>query len=308
MRLVVALGGNALGNTPVEQLDLVRIAAKSIVDLVEAGNEVIVSHGNGPQVGMIKNAFDIASGIDSSIASMPLPECDALSQGYIGYHLQTAIHQQLHKRKINKNVVSLVTQVLVDEKDRAFTNPTKPIGSFVNKQKAEILSSQGAIMKDFGLKGFRQVVASPKPIDIIEKDVVRQLVPTSVVITVGGGGIPVINTTDGLRGVNAVIDKDFASAKLGELINADKLIILTAVDKICINFEKPDQKELDTLTISQANKYIEEGQFGSGSMLPKVQAAINFVTSGKNKQAIIAALENVALAIEGKSGTVILAD
>lgn len=308
MRLVVALGGNALGNTPVEQLDLVRIAAKSIVDLVEAGNEVIVSHGNGPQVGMIKNAFDIASGIDSSIASMPLPECDALSQGYIGYHLQTAIHQQLHKRKINKNVVSLVTQVLVDEKDSAFTNPTKPIGSFVNKQKAEILSSQGAIMKDFGTKGFRQVVASPKPMDIIEKDVVRQLVPSSVVITVGGGGIPVINTADGLNGVNAVIDKDFASAKLGELINADKLIILTAVDKICINFEKPDQKELDTLRVSQANKYIEEGQFGSGSMLPKVQAAINFVTSGKNKQAIIAALENVALAIEGKSGTVILAD
>lgn len=305
MRLVVALGGNALGNTPGQQLDLVRTAAKSIVDLVEAGNEVIVSHGNGPQVGMIKSAFDIASGIDSSIAVMPLPECDALSQGYIGYHLQNAIYQQLRERRINKNVVSLITQVVVDEYDSGFNNPTKPIGSYVDSVKAAALTINGCVMKDFGAKGFRQVVASPKPLDIIEKDVVCQLVPTSVVITVGGGGIPVIRNGNELRGISAVIDKDFASAKLGELINADKLIILTAVDKVCINFEKPDQQELDTLTVAAARKYIEEGQFGKGSMLPKVEAAISFVESGKGKQAIIAALENVALAIMNKSGTVV---
>ncbi|MEG1710863.1 MAG: carbamate kinase [Clostridia bacterium] len=306
MRIVVALGGNALGSTPEEQKNIVVGTAAALADLVEAGNELVVTHGNGPQVGMINLAFDTSANSVEQTPAMDFPECGAMSQGYIGYHLQNALGTELKRRNICKTVVTLITQVVVEENDKAFLNPTKPIGAFYTKEKAEELKSQkGYIITEIANRGFRRVVPSPKPIDIVEKEAVTALLNNgSVVITVGGGGIPVIKKGDILEGVAAVIDKDFASAKIAELINADKLIILTEVDKVAIDFGKPSQRNLDTLTVTEAEEYIKQDQFGKGSMLPKVQAAIDFVKRSGH-QAIIAALTNVKNAIDGKSGTVI---
>ncbi|MEG1528067.1 MAG: carbamate kinase [Clostridia bacterium] len=306
MKLVVALGGNALGSTPTQQKELVINTAKAIVDLIEQGHSVVVTHGNGPQVGMINSVFETANKVDNSTPIMPFPECGAMSQGYIGYHLQNALQTELKRRNIVRSAVAVVTQVIVNKDDSGFTNPTKPIGAFVDKQKAEILEREnGYIMKDFGAQGFRRVVASPLPIDIVEKDVISTLINSNcIVITVGGGGIPVIEQDGKYVGVPAVIDKDFASALLAKIISADKLVILTAVDKVSINFGKPNQVDLDVLTVSQAEKLMAEGQFGKGSMLPKVSSALSFV-KGSDKQAVIANLEKTALALAGKSGTVI---
>ncbi len=305
MKLVVALGGNALGNTPLEQQNLVKSTAKAIVNLIKSGNQVVVTHGNGPQVGMINNAFNQANCVDNSIPLMPFPECNAMSQGYIGYHLQNAIQMELHSNDLNIPVVSLVTQVLVSKDDKAFDNPTKPIGAFVSKEQALLMEQKGYVMRDFGQKGFRRVVPSPKPLDIIEKDVVKQLIDSGcVVITVGGGGIPVIDNNGNKVGVDSVIDKDFASALLAKQIDADKLIILTAVDKVSLNFNSANQIDLDVLTVSQAEEYIKQQQFGNGSMLPKVLACIEFAKSGK--QALIANLNKVDQAILNKSGTKIV--
>lgn len=303
MRLVVALGGNALGSTPEEQKNIVTGTANALSKIVEMGNELIVTHGNGPQVGMIDLAFDVSS-CQGATPKMPFPECNAMSQAYIGYHLQQSIYEQLKARGIDKQVVTLVTQVLVDEKDSAFRVPTKPIGGYYSKAEADKLTEEkGYIMKDMGEKGFRRIVASPMPIDIVERESVMGLIKMgAVVITVGGGGIPVIKKENHLQGISAVIDKDFASAKVAELTDADSFIILTAVDKVSVNFGKPNQRDLDTMTIAEAERYIEECQFGKGSMLPKVQAALMFVKR-KRKPAIIAGLNNVAAALEGKSGT-----
>lgn len=302
-KIVIALGGNALGNTAYEQLSLVEETAKPIVDLIEAGNQVIIAHGNGPQVGMINLGMSTAAENGAIKSDMPFPECGAMSQGYIGYHLQNSIGNELAKRGIKKNVATVVTQVLVDENDSAFSHPTKPIGSFYDKETADkIAAEKGYTMVEDSGRGYRQVVPSPKPVDVIEKEIVGTLVDNgNIVITVGGGGIPVIKKDGKLIGTPAVIDKDFASAKLAELINADLLVILTAVDRVCINFGKPDQKELASMSIDEANKYIEENQFAPGSMLPKVMAAIGFASKGG--EAIIASLENAALALKGESGT-----
>lgn len=305
-KIVIALGGNALGKTPEEQLKLVKNTAKSIVDLIEEGNEVVVAHGNGPQVGMINLGMTSAAEEGVINASMPFPECGAMSQGYIGYHLQNSIQNELNARKIKKSAVTVVTQVLVEESDKAFTNPTKPIGAFYTKEQAvELEKKKGyAFVEDSG-RGYRQVVPSPKPIDIIELDAVKTLIDAKqVVITVGGGGIPVVNKDGVIVGVPAVIDKDFASSKLAELINADMLIILTAVEKIAINFNKPNQQLLEKITLEEAQKYIDEGHFALGSMLPKVQAAMKFVNNGG--KAIISSLEKAQLAIKGESGTMII--
>ncbi len=302
-KIVIALGGNALGNTAYEQLELVKNTAIPIVDLIEAGNQVIIAHGNGPQVGMINLGMSTAAEAKAIKSDMPFPECGAMSQGYIGYHLQNSIGNELSKRKIKKNVATIVTQVLVDEFDDAFKNPTKPIGAFYDKETADrIAKEKGYTMIEDSGRGYRQVVPSPKPIDVIEKDMVNTLVDNgSIVITVGGGGIPVIRKNGMLIGTPAVIDKDFASAKLAELIKADTLIILTAVDRVSINFGKPDQKNLEEMTISEAEKYCEEGQFAPGSMLPKVKACMSFASNGG--EAIIASLENAAMALKGESGT-----
>ena len=307
-RIVVALGGNALGNTPEEQLELVRHTAKTIVDLSEAGYEVIVGHGNGPQVGMINLAMEFSSTKGGNTPYMPFPECGAMSQGYIGYHLQQAIQRELKARNLQKECASVITQVVVDANDPGFKNPTKPVGSFYSKEEADkIAKEKGFIFVEDSGRGYRRVVPSPIPKRLVELKVVEQLVKNGdIVITVGGGGIPVVETADGLQGVAAVIDKDRSSALLAQDIGADKLIILTAVDRVCINFNKPDQKELPTMTLSEAEKYIGEKQFAPGSMLPKVQSCMEFVKNNTHGgQALITSLQKAAQALKGETGTVI---
>ena len=304
-RIVVALGGNALGSTPSEQKEKVANAAKTIVNLVAQGNELIIAHGNGPQVGMINLGLSHSAADGVIKAEIPFPECGAMSQGYIGYHLQNAIGNELAARGMKKDVATVVTQVLVDENDPAFQNPTKPIGAFYDKETADrIAAEKGYTMVEDAGRGYRQVVPSPKPVDVIEKNMVNSLIDNGyVVITVGGGGIPVIRKDGKLYGTPAVIDKDFASAKLAELVKADALVILTAVDRVAINWGKPDQKSLDEMTVEEAEKYCGEGHFAPGSMLPKVKAAISFAKTGGN--AIIASLENAGKAVKGESGTIV---
>ena len=304
-RIVIALGGNALGSTPYEQLALVTQTAKPIVDLIEQGNEVVIAHGNGPQVGMINLGMATAAEAGAIKSDMPFPECGAMSQGYIGYHLQNAIGNELAARGLQKDVATVVTQVLVDENDPAFRKPTKPVGAFYDKATAErIAAEKGYTMVEDAGRGYRQVVPSPKPVDVIEKNTVRALINGGcVVITVGGGGIPVVRRDGKLYGTPAVIDKDFASAKLAELVQADALVILTAVDRVCINWGKPDQKSLAEMTVAEAERYCEEGHFAPGSMLPKVRAAVSFAKTGG--QAIIASLVQAGAAVRGEAGTVV---
>ena len=306
-RIVIALGGNALGNTAAEQLSLVNNTAKAIVDLIAEGNEVVIAHGNGPQVGMINLGLSTAAEAGAIKADMPFPECGAMSEGYIGYHLQQAIGNELSSRGMTKPVATIVTQTVVSENDPAFQNPTKPVGAFYDKETADrIAAEKGYTMVEDAGRGYRQVVPSPKPIDVIEKNTVKALVDNgTVVITVGGGGIPVVRRDGKLYGTPAVIDKDFASAKLAELLDADMLVILTAVEKVAINFGKPDQKNLDELTPEEARKYMAEGQFAPGSMLPKVEAAVKFAESKPGRTALITLLEKAKDGIEGKTGTAI---
>lgn len=305
--LVIALGGNALGNNAEEQLKLVKDTAKAVVELVEDGHNVIIGHGNGPQVGMINLALDFSANGGAGTPSMPFPECGAMSQGYIGYHLQQAIQEELRKHNIDKECASIVTQMVVDKNDPAFDKPTKPVGMFYTKEEADkIVAEKGyTFMEDAG-RGYRRVVPSPMPKRIVELNVVKQLVSHGdIVITVGGGGIPVIETENGLMGVASVIDKDRSSAKLAEDIKADMLIILTAVDRVCINFNKPDQKELAEITMEEAKQYISEGHFAPGSMLPKVEACMDFVANNPEGVALITSLEKAKQALHGETGTII---
>ena len=307
-KIVVALGGNALGNTPEEQLELVMHTAKPIVDLIEAGHEVILAHGNGPQVGMINLAMSTSALSASKTPEMPFPECGAMSQGYIGYHLQNAIREELLNRGIHMPVATVITQVIVDKNDPAFGKPTKPIGAFYSKEEADkLMAEKGYSMVEDAGRGWRRVVASPQPIDVAEKETVKALVKHGhVVITVGGGGIPVYQEGNKLIGIPAVIDKDFASAKIAEILDADYLIILTAVDRVAINFGKPDVKWLSEMSLSEAEQYINEGHFAPGSMLPKVQAAMKFAKSLPGRKALITSLEKAKEGIEGRTGTVIV--
>ena len=307
-RIVVALGGNALGNTPEEQLDLVRHTAKTIVDLAQDGYEVIVGHGNGPQVGMINLAMEFSCTKGGNTPYMPFPECGAMSQGYIGYHLQQAIQQELKARGVDKECASIITQVVVDANDPGFAKPTKPVGSFYTKEEADkIAAEKGFTFVEDAGRGYRRVVPSPIPQRIVELKVVEQLVKAGdIVITVGGGGIPVVETEQGLKGVAAVIDKDRSSALLAQSIGADMLIILTAVDRVCINYNKPDQKELPTMTLEEAEKYIEEKQFAPGSMLPKVQSCMEIVKNNTHGgTALITSLQKAKVALQGETGTII---
>ncbi|WP_026476942.1 carbamate kinase [Alkaliphilus transvaalensis] len=312
-RIVLALGGNALQANPKDtsaeaQLKTSIETAKSIADLIETGHEVIIAHGNGPQVGQIVGTYEAAQQGNPALPVMPFPECGAMSQGYIGYHLQQAIRQELVNRGINKSVATVVTQVVVDEKDTAFDNPTKPVGSFFSEDEAKrLMMEEGYAMKEDSGRGWRRVVASPEPIDVVEAPVVKTLVDAGhVVITVGGGGVPVINKNGILEGVPAVIDKDFASGKIAEILDADFLLILTAVEKVAINFNTPDQKELDEVTIEELETYIREGHFAPGSMLPKVKAAMKFVKSKPGRRALITSLEKAKEGIAGETGTVVV--
>ncbi|MBQ6559629.1 MAG: carbamate kinase [Erysipelotrichaceae bacterium] len=306
-RLVIALGGNALGNTPKEQLELVKKTASTIVDLVEEGYDVVVGHGNGPQVGMVNLAFENSHNKVGGTPDMPFPECGAMTQGYIGYHLQQSIGRELQKRGIHKPVATVVTQVEVDPSDSAFQNPTKPIGSFYTKEEADkIVAETGYTFVEDAGRGYRRVVPSPKPVSIVELDTVEKLVSEGcVVITVGGGGIPVVKTDGWFEGVAAVIDKDRASSKLALDLNADMLVILTAVEKVSINFNKPDQIDLDEMSLTQAEQYIKEEHFAKGSMLPKVESCIEYVRNTENGKALITSLEKAKDALQGKTGTVI---
>ena len=306
-RIVVALGGNALGKTPREQLSLVRETARPLVDLVEKGVDLVIGHGNGPQVGMINLAMEYSSQRGGGTPFMPFPECGAMTQGYIGYHLQQALQEELRRRGIAKPVVTLVTQVVVDENDPGFQHPTKPVGSFYTRDQAEkMAANKGFTFVEDAGRGYRRVVPSPIPKRIVEIDVVKKLVDSGViVITVGGGGIPVAETELGLKGVAAVIDKDRASALLARDLKADRLIILTAVDRVCVNFGKPDQLALAEMDLDDCERYIAEGQFAPGSMLPKVESCLDFVRGSESGTALITSLARAAEALEGKTGTVI---
>ena len=308
-KIVIALGGNALGKNPQEQLTLLKSVATTIVNLVKEGNQIVLTHGNGPQVGQIFLAMDYSSNGDAGTPKMPFPECGSMSQGYIGYQLQQCIQDELEHQGIVRDCATLITQVLVDSMDSAFNNPTKPIGMFYSKEEAmKIQQDKGYIFVEDAGRGYRRVVPSPKPKDIIEKNVIKLLVNNNnIVIAAGGGGIPVIKTDkiELLEGVEAVIDKDKTAALLANLIDADMLLILTAVDKVCLNYNTDKQVELDTINIVEAKKYIDENQFAKGSMLPKIEACISFVENSDNKKAIISSLDKASDAINGKNGTII---
>ncbi|MDR1776094.1 MAG: carbamate kinase [Actinomycetes bacterium] len=304
-RIVVALGGNALGNTPDEQKVAVKHAAKALVPLILEGHNLVICHGNGPQVGMINLAFSTAS--DAGVVPrMPFAECAAMSQGYIGYHLQNEIDAEIEANGMKGiPVITMLTQTIVDENDPAFQNPTKPIGSFYDEETARKLMAEtgDTYVEDAG-RGWRKVVPSPKPIGIYETISLRTLFyAREVIIAGGGGGIPIVKREHGYEGVDAVIDKDFAAAKLAELIDADYFFILTAVEKVAVNFGKPDQKDLDELSIEDAERYIAEGQFAPGSMLPKVQAAMSYAQAKPGRAAVITSLERAQEALRGQTGT-----
>ena len=306
-KVVIALGGNALGKDIEEQKEAVAKTAKVIVDRAQQGLEIIVTHGNGPQVGMIQNAMDNLIVMQQNYKQVPLPTSVAMSQGYIGIDLQNAIKYELLSRNIDGKVSTILSQVEVDPKDLAFDNPTKPIGRFLTKEEAEENEANGIrCMEDAG-RGYRIVVASPMPKRIRELETIKTLVGAGhIVITCGGGGIPVISDEDGrLVGVNAVIDKDNASSLLAAQLGADHLVILTAVEKVAVNWGKENQEWLSDLTVEQAKEYIAQEQFAKGSMLPKVEAAIRFAESGEGRHALITLLDKAAAGIAGETGTVI---
>ncbi len=305
-KVVIALGGNALGNNLEEQMVAVKSTAKAIVDLIEDGNDVVISHGNGPQVGMINIAMSQLHKNDPKYSAVPMSVCVAMSQAYVGYDLQNALREELLTRNINKSVTTIITQVEVNPSDKAFENPTKPIGSFMTKEEADIAVKNGKTVVEDSGRGYREVVASPKPVSIVEIETIRSLVNIGqVVIACGGGGIPVIKEGNHLRGASAVIDKDFASCTLAKELDADCLIILTAVEKAAINYGKPNEKWLANVTTSEMKQYAKEGHFAPGSMLPKVEAAIDFASSKEERYSLITLLEKAKDGIAGKTGTII---
>lgn len=307
-RIVIALGGNALGDNLEEQMAAVKNTSRAIADLIEDGHEVVISHGNGPQVGMINLAFESASRTEAKSPILPMSVCVAMSQGYIGYDLQNALREELIKRELERPVATIITQTLVDAADDAFKDPSKPIGAFYTEAEAKDFQAKGVLMREDAGRGYRRVVASPKPVGIVEAETIRAMLEAGQVpIAAGGGGIPVMKTGNHLKGAKAVVDKDFASAKLAELLEADTLIILTAVEKVAINFNTPDVKWLDEMNRADCEKYIGQGQFAKGSMLPKVQAALEFATSKPGRETLITMLSKARDGIAGKTGTVIKA-
>jgi carbamate kinase len=308
-KVVIALGGNALQEsgspaTSESQLEVVKKTCEYIAEISCRGYEIAIAHGNGPQVGRILLASETAKDVTPA---MPFDVCGAMSQGYIGYHIQQALKFALNKRNRNVPVVSLVTQVVVEKDDPAFKNPSKPIGPFYTKEEADKLTQEkGYVMKEDAGRGWRRVVASPMPRRIVELSAVKALWDTTIVITTGGGGIPVVENYDGtLEGVAAVIDKDLAAERLAEDVNADILMILTEVERVAINYKKPNMQELSHMTVAEAAQYMEEGHFAPGSMLPKVQAAVKFVRANPSKRAIITSLYKAVDALEGNAGTII---
>ncbi|EMF0308905.1 carbamate kinase [Enterococcus hirae] len=311
-KVVVALGGNAILSTDASakaQQEALMETAKYLVKFIEQGDELIISHGNGPQVGNLLIQQQAAD--SEKTPAMPLDTCVAMTEGSIGYWLQNAMGEVLKEKGIDKDVVSLVTQVIVDENDPSFKNPSKPVGPFYTEEEAneQMKADSTVTFKEDAGRGWRKVVASPKPISIKEARVIETLVEQGVItVSVGGGGIPVVETATGLEGREAVIDKDFASEKLAEIIDADLLIVLTGVDNVYVNYQKTDQKKLETVSVSEMKQYIDENQFAPGSMLPKVEAAIAFVEAKPKAKAIITSLENIENLLASEEGTIIVAD
>ncbi|MDU5816248.1 MAG: carbamate kinase [Staphylococcus sp.] len=305
-KIVVALGGNALGQSPEEQLELVKGTAKSLVSLIQKGYEVVISHGNGPQVGSINLGLNYAAENGQGPA-FPFPECGAMSQAYIGYQLQESLLNELHALNIDKQVVTLVTQVEVAGDDQAFNNPTKPIGLFYTKEQAEqTMEEKGYKFVEDSGRGYRRVVPSPMPINIVELDSIETLIKHgTLVIAAGGGGIPVVKEEGNYKGVDAVIDKDKTSALLAAHLKSDQLIILTAVDYVYINYGKDNQEALGEVTVDEMNQHIADGQFAKGSMLPKVEAALQFIEKNPEGSVLITSLEDLGDALDGKIGTLI---
>ena len=301
MRIVVALGGNALGNTPEAQKEKAAITASYLVPLIEQGHELIITHGNGPQVGLINLAFTEGHMANERVATMPFVECGAMSQGYIGFHLQNALVNALRNKQINKHVACVITQVEVSPEDPAFNNPTKPIGSFYTKEEAEQLPFP--VKEDAG-RGYRRVIASPKPQNIVELETIQKMVSNGdIVITCGGGGIPVIKKQKQYQGIDAVIDKDFASSLLADLLDADLFLILTAVPHACLDFNTPSEKALFNVEVKQMKQYLAEGHFKEGSMKPKVEACIAFVEKKSGRLAMITSIEEAKNALTKEVGT-----
>ena len=308
-KVVIALGGNALEEkglppTSQSQMNVVAKTSEYIAQLSSNGYELAIVHGNGPQVGRILLATEAASHVTPAL---PFDVCGAMSQGYIGYHIQQALRKSLEKRNRHLPVVSVITQMVVDENDPAFSNPSKPIGPFYTEQEAKALEKEkGYVMKEDAGRGWRRVVASPEPLEIVEIDTIKTLWDSTITVTCGGGGIPVVRNSDGsLRGVAAVIDKDLAAERLAEGMSADILMILTEVEQVCLNFNQPNQKALGNISIEEAKQYVKEGHFAPGSMLPKMQAAIRFAGSKPGRKAIITSLYKAEDALAGKTGTVI---
>lgn len=308
-KIVVALGGNALQDvdskpTAEAQLNIIKENTKYLTDIIEDGHDLVITHGNGPQVGRILIQNELASDVTPA---MPFDICGAMSQGMIGYHIQQAMGDELRSRNIKKNVASIITQVVVDKEDSAFDNPTKPIGPFYSEEESKAIAKEkGYDMTEDSGRGYRRVVASPIPKRIVEIETVKTLIDNgTIVITVGGGGIPVIENGKELKGIAAVIDKDLASEQLAQDIDADILVVLTAVERVAINFGEPNQKNLDKVSVGEMKEYADQGHFAPGSMLPKVLAGIRFVESKAGRKTIITSLEKVNEALKGLSGTII---
>lgn len=309
-RILVSLGGNALGTQFDDLVESVGVIAEPLAGLIKDGHEVVLCHGNGPQVGYIKTSLDKGNannGVVDFRQTMPLADCVAMSQSFIGYHLQNAIGNQLHKLGIEKEVVTVVTRVEVDPKDERFKNPTKPIGAFFTKEESQTLIDAGkTVIEDSG-RGYREVVASPLPQNVHERASVLALIESgAVVIAGGGGGIPVVTENGWTKKIDAVIDKDWVSVMLADMVKADALVILTGVEKVAINFNKPDQRNLDKITLSECEQYIKEGQFPAGSMLPKIEAAMKFVKSGPGRSTLITSLDKLVEGLRGETGTLIV--
>lgn len=304
-KIVIALGHEALGTTLPEQQEATRRTAKAVADFIRDDYEVVITHSNGPQVGMIHTAMSEFCRIYLEYTATPTSVCSAMSQGYIGYDLQNAIRTELLNRGIYKTVSTVLTQVIVDPYDEAFYHPTKVIGRVMTKDEAEEEEKKGNHVTQVD-GGYRRIIAAPKPVDIVEKDAIKALVDANqVVIACGGGGIPVLSQENKLQGASAVIEKDLAAGKLAQLLDADMLVILTSVDKVCLNFEKEDEKALDTMTVAQAKEYLAEGQFGEGTMAPKIEAAIDFIDESAIRSVLITKLNKEGTELTGGMGTLI---
>ncbi|MDO4973364.1 MAG: carbamate kinase [Eubacteriales bacterium] len=304
-RIAVALGGNALGESPADQLAAVRKASVMLADMIAQGHELIISHGNGPQVGMIHAAMDLAACSRPGFPAFPFAECAAMSQGYIGYHLQQALGEELRRRSLPGEVLSVVTQVVVDPADPAFQDPRKPIGRFFSREAAEVLAAEkGWIFREDAGRGYRRVIPSPAPLEIVEQAAISRMLSDGItVIAAGGGGIPVIRTESGLQGVDAVIDKDRSCERLAEELGAELILFLTAVDRVCLNFRQPDERPLTVMSAAEARAYIRQGHFAPGSMLPKVEAGLRFAESAPGRRAVITSLEQAPAALTRGAGT-----